>query len=216
VSGTCLTGPAVLTSPTPGNTFAGTSATFTWTFGGGATAYDLYLGTTGVGSSNLYRSGHITTTSTTVSSLPANGETIYARIFTYVNGTWVYFDSTYTATMPAVLTSPTPGSTFTGTSVTFTWTAASGDAAYDLYLGTTGVGSNNLYRSGHLTTTSTTPNNIPTSGQTIYARILTELNGTWVYSESTYTAASLAVLTSPTPGSTLTGTGLTFTSRTGN
>jgi hypothetical protein len=37
-----------------------------------------------------------------------------------------------------------------------------------------------------------------------------------VYSESTYTAASLAVLTSPTPGSTLTGTGVNFTSRTGN
>ena len=52
--------------------------TFTWTAAPGATGYYLRLGTT-AGANNIYGSGEITATSATVSNLPTNGETIYAR-----------------------------------------------------------------------------------------------------------------------------------------
>jgi hypothetical protein len=143
-----------------------------------------------VGSNNFYQTGLTTSTSTTVNGLPTNGETIYARILTNLNGAWVYSDSTYTAETlaKALLTYPSAGSTLSGTSVTFMWTAGSGATMYDLYLGTTGVGSNNFYQTGHTTSTSATVNRLPTNGETIYARILTYLNGAWEYSDSTYIA----------------------------
>jgi subtilase family serine protease len=204
----------ILTSPTPRSTFTGPSATFTWTTVSGGVGYWLFLGTAGVGSKNLYDSGQQSSTSATFSSLPVNGETIYARVYTRYNGTLVYNDYTYTAWMqPPVMTSPTPGSTLTGSSATFTWTAAaSGNQGYWLFLGTTGVGSKNLYDSGQQTSTSASFNSLPTNGETIYARVYTRYNGTLVYNDYIYTAwMQPPVLTSPTPGSTLSGSSATFT-----
>jgi hypothetical protein len=57
--------------------------------------YQLALGLSGVGSSNLYVSGWLTTTSTTVTSLPAKGATIYARLYSMVNGEVQSNDYTY-------------------------------------------------------------------------------------------------------------------------
>jgi hypothetical protein len=205
--------PATLTTPAPGSTFTGSSATFSWTAATGATGYLLSLGTTGVGSYNLYYSGSLKTTSTTFSSLPTNGETIYARLFTNFNGTWMHIDYTYKAVTQAALTSPTPGSKFTGPSATFSWTAVTGATGYVLALGSTGVGSYNLYYSGSQTTTTATAKALPTNGETIYARLSTNLNGAWVHADYAYTAATAAqaALTSPTPGSTLTSSSVTFT-----
>jgi hypothetical protein len=184
--------PAVLTTPAPGATLPGTSATFTWSGAStsGNDGYWLFLGTTGAGSKNLYDSGQQTATSAKVNNLPTNGETIYARLFTDYNGTLIYNDYTYKAAAQAVLTTPAPGSTLTGTSATFTWTAAtgSGNEGYWLFLGTTGVGSKDLYDSGQQKATSATVSNLPTIGKTIYARVYTDFNGTLVYNDYTYTA----------------------------
>ena len=54
--------------------------------------------------------------------------------------------------------------------------------------------------------------NLPTGGSTIWVRLYTR-NGTgWHFNDYSYTAATttLAVLTSPTPSSTLTGASATF------
>jgi hypothetical protein len=88
---------AALTTPAPGSTLSGPSATFTWTTATGATGYYLWLGSTGVGSHNLHDSNQVTVNSETVSGLPTNGETIYARLYTSYNGALAYFDYTYTA-----------------------------------------------------------------------------------------------------------------------
>jgi len=182
--------PPVMVSPTAGSTLPGTSATFTWTAETSDQGYWLFLGTTGIGSKNLYDSGQQTATSATVSNLPANGETIYARIYTRYNGVLVYNDYTYVASMQKpVLTSPVPGSTLPGTSATFTWTAAApGNQGYWLFLGTTGVGSKNLYDSGQQTATSATVSGLPTNGATVYARLYTRYNGVLVYNDYTYKA----------------------------
>jgi hypothetical protein len=184
-------GHATLTSPTPGSTLSGSSATFSWTPATGATTYALLLGSTGAGSSNLYNSGHITTTSAKATGLPTNGETIYAELWSYVNNAWVIANYTYKATsasMAAALTSPAPGSTLTGSTVTFSWTPATGATTYALNLGSTGAGSSNLYNSGHITATSATATGLPANGETIYAELWAYVNNAWVTTNYTYTA----------------------------
>jgi hypothetical protein len=87
---------ATLITPTPGATLAGSSQTFTWTAPTGATNYALYLGSTAVGSSNLYTK-YTTATTLTVNNLPVNGEKIYARLLTNFSGVWTHNDYTFTA-----------------------------------------------------------------------------------------------------------------------
>jgi hypothetical protein len=88
---------AYMTSPAPGSTLTGSSVTFTWAPGIGPTEYMFYLGSTGVRSKNLYNSGPTTATSVNVTGLPTNGETIYARLYSLINGAWHCFDYTFTA-----------------------------------------------------------------------------------------------------------------------
>ena len=183
--------PASLTTPTPGTILPGSNVTFTWTSGAGVTAYTLYLGTTGAGSSNLYNSGYLTSTSATATGLPTSGVTIYARLYSLINGVYQTKDYTYIAAgtpVPAVLTTPAPTSTLLGSTVTFTWTPGTGVTAYTLYLGTTGVGSSNLYYGGYLTSTSATATGLPTNGVKIYARLYSLINGVWQFKDYTYTA----------------------------
>jgi len=180
--------PAVLTSPAQGGTLSGPSATFTWTAGTGATSYNLWLGTTGVGSNNLWGSGTTTATAAKFGALPTNGGTIYARLFTTFAGTTVHSDYTYAAASQAVLTSPTPGTTFTGPSATFKWTASTGATSYSLWIGSTGVGSNNLWSSGATTATSMTFGALPTNGETVYVRLYTSFNGISEHADYTFTA----------------------------
>jgi hypothetical protein len=54
---------------------------------------------------------------------------------------------------------------------------------------------------------------IPTDGSTIFVRVWSLLGGGWQFNDYTYTAANLskAVLLTPTPGSTLEGSSVTFT-----
>jgi hypothetical protein len=88
------------------------------------------------------------------------------------------------------MTAPAPGSGFSGSSVTFTWTSVSGAAGYALWLGSTGAGSHDLYYGGVHTPTSLTINGLPTNGETIYARLYTSIGGTLVAIDYTYKAAA--------------------------
>ena len=111
---------SVLTSPAPGSTLSGTSATFTWTPATGSTDYAITVGTTGVGATNIYQSpSGGTATSQLVSGLPTSG-TIYVRVFSYVGGFWTSRDFTVTggsgSSSPTVSLSPT-ALTFASTTV---------------------------------------------------------------------------------------------------
>jgi hypothetical protein len=46
-----------------------------------------------------------------------------------------------------------------------------------------------LYYSGSTTATSVTATGLPTNGETIYARLLTNNGGTWLHTDYTYKAA---------------------------
>jgi hypothetical protein len=208
--------PAALTTPTPGSVLPGSTVTFAWPGGAGPAAYQLWLGTTGVGSKNLYDSGSTTGTTETVSGLPTDGVTLYARLWSLIDGKWQSNDYTYMEAgtlVPAALTTPTPGSVLPGSTVTFAWTGGAGPAAYQLWLGTTGVGSKNLYDSGSTTGTTETVSGLPTGGVTLYARLWSLIDGKWQSNDYTYTESGspvLPVLTTPAPGSVLSGSSVTF------
>jgi hypothetical protein len=89
-------------------------------------------------------------------------------------------------TGPAQMISPTPGSTFTSSSVTFTWSAGNA-TAYFLLVGSSPHGAD-IYNSGIVTVHSTTVNNIPTDGRTIYVTLGSQVNGSWTANSYTYTA----------------------------
>jgi hypothetical protein len=116
---------------------------------------------------------------------------VYARLWSEISGAWQSADYTYTeAGTPVlpVLTTPAPGSVLSGSSVAFTWTAGAGPVAYQLYLGTAGVGSHNLYASGATTATTETVSDLPTTGVTVYARFWWKIDEVWQSADYTYTA----------------------------
>src|SRR5438874_4837263 len=86
----------------------------------------------------------------------------------------------------AVMLSPPPGSTFSSSSVTFTWSAGNA-TAYILLVGSSLHGAD-IYNSGQVTVLSKMVNNIPTNGRTIYVTLGSRVNGSWSTKDYTYTA----------------------------
>ena len=86
------------------------------------------------------------------------------------------------------MTSPTPGSAFGSSTVTFNWTAGSA-SAYWLYLGSS-LGTYDIYNSGSITVRSKTVSGIPTDGRTIYVRLWSRVGTSWKFIDYTYTASS--------------------------
>jgi len=205
---------AAITSPAPGSALPGPNVTFTWSAATGAVSwYFLSLGSTGPGSKNIFNTGDRTVTSWTATGVPTNGETIYARLTTNFNGVSLYSDYIYAAATQSALVSPAPGAVLPGPTVMLNWTASTGATGYTVWLGSTGVGSNNI-SDRRETTTSDSFAGLPTNGETIYARLYTNFNETEAHADYTYTAATEAVLSSPTPGALLSGPTVKFTSTT--
>jgi len=149
----------------------------------------LYLGDTGVRSNNLYDSGPITATSANVTGLPIHTDTIYARIYSLIGGAWHVLDYSYNAAqLQSVIFDPAPNSTLPGSSATFDWSAVAGAQKYELYLGSNGAGSDNLYFSGFSTRRTATVTGLPVNGEKIYARIYWYANDTLQYLDYVYKA----------------------------
>jgi hypothetical protein len=179
--------PATITTPAANSTLSGANVTFTWTGGVGVQDYELLIGTTQVGSSNIYNSNVVTVTSENV-TVPAVGAPIYVRLRQRINGLWQQADYVYTEAgtpTPATITSPAAGSTLTSASVTFTWTGGVGVQDYVLLVGTTGAGSSNVYDSGVTMATSETVT-VPTTGATLYVRLRQRISGAWQQQDYTY------------------------------
>jgi sugar lactone lactonase YvrE len=112
---------AALTSPASKAVLTGSKVTFTWSTATGATGYGFRLGTS-VGANNLFDIGTTKNTSATVSNLPTNGQTIYARLYTMNGVSQVHTDYVFTAAIQAALTGIFPASGVRGTSVNVTLT----------------------------------------------------------------------------------------------
>jgi hypothetical protein len=180
---------AAIKSPMAVTILTGPSVTFDWSTATGATQYYLSVGSTGVGSTNIYNSGWRDVTSWTATGLPTNGEVLYVRLTTDYNGPVAYSNATYTAATAAVLTTPTPGSALTSSSATFDWSAGTtGATRYYLSVGSTGMGSSNVYNSGWRDVTSWTATGLPTNGEPLCVRLSTDFGGATAHTDYTYTA----------------------------
>jgi hypothetical protein len=186
VASSQATSPAVVTTPTPGTTFGGSSVTFGWSTGSGVTEYYLYVGST-PGGYDLYEASQGTNLSKTVTGLPTDGRTIHVRLWSRIGGMFQTRDFTFVAasqaTSPAAVTTPTPGTTFSGSSVTFGWSTGSGVTEYYLYVGST-PGGYDIYEASQGTNLSKTVNGLPTDGRNIYITLFSRIGG--VFSSRLY------------------------------
>jgi len=188
-SGTPL---AVLQSPTPGlTTVLGTSnVQFQWSGGTGVAVYQLNLSAIAPGDSELFSYKGSATTAT-APSLPGNGVTVFARLYSYRNGAWQFNDYVYTesgAAVAAILQSPSPGvGTVLGTSeVVFQWSGGTGVTLYQLNLSAVAPGGSELFLYKGSATTATAPT-LPAKGVKVYARLYSKINGAWQYNDYVYT-----------------------------
>jgi len=206
---------AGITNPTPETILSGPSATFIWSAVAGADSYWLYVGTT-AGGKNI-STGAVAGTTTALTNLPTNGSKVYVRLWTRIGGAWqTPLDYTYTAAdLRAKLTTPTPETTLTGSTVTFSWTTGTGASDYWLDVGIA-LGKGTIAE-GVVTGTSKTVSNLPFNGGKVYVRLWTRIGGAWQTPlDYTYTAADLrAKLTTPAIGTTLSGSTTTFSWTTG-
>jgi hypothetical protein len=181
----------VMQSPPPGSTLTSSTVTFNWSAGSGVAAYWLEVGTT-PGGNQIYYGSPVLDLFATVPGLPTDGSTVYTRLWWLIGGVWQFNDYTYTsasASAGAVMQSPPPGSTLTSSTVTFTWSAGSGVAAYWLEVGTT-PGGNQIYYGSPVLDLSATVYGIPTNGSIIYVRLWSFIGGVWQFEDYTYNTAS--------------------------
>ncbi|MBI5683511.1 MAG: autotransporter-associated beta strand repeat-containing protein, partial [Verrucomicrobia bacterium] len=205
---------ARITGLSNGATLSSTNVTFTWDAGSAASQYAMWIGNA-PGTYNLYAALLGTNQSQSV-ILPSKGESIYVGLWSLVNGTWKRNDYEFTAfTAPelAQMTSPTNGTTFSASPVTFNWTAGSA-TQYAIWVGSA-PGDYDLHAL-LLGTNRTQQLSLPIDGNAIYVRLWSLVNGTWTgvdYEyETTYASGKTkAVMTSPVQGGTLPGATTTFT-----
>ena len=212
---------SIIQSPVPGTTLSGSTVAFTWTAGTGVTGRELWIGTTVGGRNVTYAPGLGSVTSYTATLVGFTpGANLYVRLWSFVGSTWVSNDYTYTApsggTAISTMITPTPGTTLSSTTVTFTWTAGIGVSGHELWIGTTAGARNVTYAPALGAVTSynaillgTTP------GATVYVRLWSLIGSTWSSNDYTYTApsgmAAISTMITPTPGTTLSSTNVTFT-----
>ena len=207
---------AELVSPAPGSTLTNATVTLQWTGGVGVTQYWLSIGSAPA-TADLVSRDLRQSLSTVVSGLPTDGRTIYVRLHSNVSGIWQFNDYSYTSTsatqQKAQLVSPAAGSTLTSSTVTFRWTGGTGPTQYWLYVGTA-PGGFDLANYDMGTELSAVVPGLPSSGQPIYVRLHSLMNGAWQFTDYTLTATTplgtKAELVSPAAGSTLNSSTVTF------
>ena len=181
----------VMTTPAPGSAFTSTTVTFNWAAGPGATAFWLDVGNV-PGGNQYYQSGNLgNVLTTTVYGLPIDGSPVYVTLYSLVGGQWLSNAYTYAALnvseAEGVITTPVPGSTFTGSTVAFHWTAGPGSSSYWLDVGSS-PGGNEYYQSGNLGNALTvTVNGLPIDGSAVYVTLYSLVGGQWFSNSYTYT-----------------------------
>jgi|GEM_PF-723530 len=217
---------AELSSHQNNDTLNSTTETFSWNEGQLADGYQLNVGSSD-GGSDYYNSGFLDPSelSREVAGLPQDGSTVHVTLWTNHDGVWSNTKYTFStideAETNAVVTSPNPGSTLSGDTVTFMGEEGTNASSHWAYVGTSGAGSSDVFSSS-VDPTSFVVSDIPTDGSTVYVRLWTRHDSGWSFEDYTYTASSGGgqnsdgEITSPAPNSTFDGTSVTFHWNAGN
>ncbi len=122
--------------PTDGSVAVDATQLFRWTPPHNSDAQELRVGTS-AGANDLFDSGEIVTTSTSVSGLPTTGP-LYARILSRVNGEWRHKDIGFTLAAASPISSivvPRDGQTSFDTVQPFEWSPVPLARGYHLTIG---------------------------------------------------------------------------------
>jgi hypothetical protein len=189
-------------SPSNGATDIGASVGLNWTSSSGATAYDVYVGTTAsLGTGQL--AGSVTTPGYSLSML-AGGTTYYWRIDarngvgTTPGAVWSF--TTGSPPPPVSNLQPANNAGNVDSSVTLTWAASPGATGYDVYLGA----SSTLTAAQKISTVSALSQNVMSlvSGTQYYWRVdAIGAYGTTPGTVWSFTAGPPAMATGPIPAS---------------
>ncbi len=175
---------AQMTSPVIGSSLISASTTFSWSAGVGVTQYALWIGSS-PDAYDIY-AGVENTLSKTM-SLPADGRTIYLRLWSLIGGEWQFNSYTYTAPdTRATMTTPVAGSALTSASTTFNWSAGTGVSEYALWVGSA-PGAYDIY-AGDEKTNLTKTLKLPTDGRPVYVQLWSLVNGVWSSNKYNYSA----------------------------
>jgi subtilase family serine protease len=147
-------------------------ATLSWKASSGATSYDVYQGSTAGGETAVPVATGIAGTSTVISGL-RNGSTYYFVVTALNDGGQSPKSNEAKVTLLAAPAAPASVNAAPGTAVgslVVSWSASSGAASYNVYLGTSSDGEGKTPAVSGVKTTSTTLSGL-VSGQTYYVQV---------------------------------------------
>ena len=184
---------ASVISPVNGVTFTSDKVRFEWSAIAGASAYWLRIGST-PGGKELFDGNVGVSTSRTVSFLPTNGNPVYVTLYTQLGAdNWPYREFNYVACDGCEsesftrITTPTPDSTLTSTSVLFEWTAAVGATEYWLRIGSTS-GAKDIFDGNVGPVLSRRVSNLPSDGGPVHVRLYAKMGTNWPFRDFTFNA----------------------------
>jgi hypothetical protein len=210
---------AKITSPAPGSKLTSRSVIFKWDAGKLVSRYWLSVGRN-LGGFEIYNHDQGTNLEAEVIGLPHDGSKIYVRLWSLVLDTWLSTDSTFISCsacepngVPAEIISPDPKQQLQSSVVTFKWDAGTNVSLYRLYVGTS-EGAQDIYGRIEGRRLSAEVSGIPNNGKSVYVRLWSMIEDTWLYKDYVYKACDKcidpATMISPTPGTVLSGSKVMF------
>jgi hypothetical protein len=165
-------------SPSSGSVGVDVSQTFEWTPPASAEAHWLLVGSS-PGADDVVNSGQIGTTTYNAGELPSR-RTLYARVWSKINGTWTRRSDIAFSTgagRRAVMLAPMPDEEAFDAGQPFQWTPAPLSQGYRLIVGTA-PGASDLHDSGEIHTTRRFVPDLPI-GLPLFGEIQTKIDGEW-------------------------------------
>jgi hypothetical protein len=180
---------ALLVYPYAGASDVSASETFVWSGVSDAQAYRVTVGTT-AGGSDIADSGETRATRFEVTGVQP-GQTLYAQVATQLRDRWVVDAVTFTTATAARFTRP-QAEDGSDLGQGLAWTTILGANSYYVRIGTTPDGQD-LLDSGEVKGTELETPALP-AGETIYARLSTNIRGQWEHRTTTLRLAGAALV----------------------
>jgi hypothetical protein len=188
------------TAPTSGAWASGTS--LTWTPFAGATKYYLYVGSA-PGRKDIWSSGETTTTEFRLplhmSAWLSSDQPVSVRLYSFVDGQWLYVDYLLQYRAAAVLSFPVNDAVNADvTALPLEWTEVDDAEGYRVEVGTS-IGAGDVLDTGEIRENSVRSGAIP-GGATLFARTWTKVAGDWRFTDSRFTTRPAAAFMHPRHG----------------